>query len=73
MAAAGLPTGSFVTLQHGEKAVVVDGQLVNDPATLPVAGSPAIAAAAAVVAADVQAAAVAKAKAASGSKVEAAT
>ncbi len=37
--AAGLPPSSFVTLQHGEKAVVRAGQLVNTPNTLPVAGA----------------------------------
>ncbi|KAG2422586.1 hypothetical protein HXX76_015914 [Chlamydomonas incerta] len=68
VAAAGLPTGSFVTLQHGERAVVVDGRLVNNPATLPVAGSPAIAAAAAMVAADGNAAAAAKAAAEAAAK-----
>ncbi|PNH01257.1 hypothetical protein TSOC_012873, partial [Tetrabaena socialis] len=31
-----LPDFSFVTLQHGEKAVVRGGRLVNDPKTLPV-------------------------------------
>ncbi|GFR51184.1 hypothetical protein Agub_g13461 [Astrephomene gubernaculifera] len=36
VAAAGLPPSSFVTLQHGERAVVVGGRLVNNPATLPV-------------------------------------
>ncbi|PNH03961.1 hypothetical protein TSOC_009937 [Tetrabaena socialis] len=31
-----LPDFSFVTLQHGEKAVVRGGRMVNEPKTLPV-------------------------------------
>ncbi|KAG2430386.1 hypothetical protein HYH02_013748 [Chlamydomonas schloesseri] len=70
LAAAGLPADSFVTLQHGERAVVVGGRLVNSPATLPVADSPAIAAAAAIVAADTKAAAEAKAATKAGPQPE---